>query len=124
MGGVITLMADGAVLYAGSVDSENCTGFVFQGYVDTTPLDSAAHVDANDADENELNTVSPNEEDGDGDDGKSTTDDENMVLIGVCIGVGICALLVIATSILMGCRGYSVAKKPKVSAMTYELMDN
>merc|ERR1712013_194043 len=36
--GVITLMQDGAVLYAGSVDNANCTGFVFQGWVDTSPL--------------------------------------------------------------------------------------
>ena len=34
--GLVTLMQDGTVLYSGSVNANNCTGFVFKGWMDTS----------------------------------------------------------------------------------------
>jgi len=111
--GLVTLMQDGTVLYSGSVNAEDCTGFVFKGWLDTTPFESM---------NSGGNTLAPSTtEEGFKDLDEGAKDDKNELWKGMAIGFGAGLGVMLLFMVFGRLMGYSLAPKRRVSA-SYNLM--
>ena len=114
--GLVTLMQDGTVLYSGSVNADDCSGFVFKGWLDTTPFESA--VDSGTSTGPWVTTSRPDEA---LNECEGKTSDANEKWIGLGIGLGAALIVMLVVMMVVKLMGYSVVKVGKANG-TYNLM--
>jgi len=113
--GFVQLLQDGDLVYYGVTPShEQCTGFIFQGYLDMQQFDEEANVN--------VEAVSGTEQDGEA----VVASNLGVVFVGIGIGAGVVVVLLVLVVVMMRVCGYRfvVVGDKDTSKEKYSLMED